>query len=177
VEAKAALPAISNTIAAALGDPLATVLALFILGGLASHLLFRTHPAGRAIVRIVFLILLTVAFVHAGIVPYHPTQLTDAPLRDAVHGVLKTAWWLWAAWFLVALVRAVIVTERRPHEGKLLQDIVAGIIYLAAGIAVIAYVFDLPIQGLLATSGAIAIILGLALQSSLGDVFSGIFSI
>ena len=34
--------------------------------------------------------------------------------------------------------------------------------------------FDVPIQGLLATSGVIAIILGLALQSTLGDVFSGI---
>jgi len=33
---------------------------------------------------------------------------------------------------------------------------------------------DLPVQGLLATSGAIAIVLGLALQSTLSDVFSGI---
>jgi small-conductance mechanosensitive channel len=41
--------------------------------------------------------------------------------------------------------------------------------YAVAGVG-----FDLPIQGLLATSGAIAIILGLALQSTLSDVFSGI---
>lgn len=40
--------------------------------------------------------------------------------------------------------------------------------------AIIAYVFDLPVQGLIATSGAIAIILGLALQSTLSDVFSGL---
>ena len=46
-------------------------------------------------------------------------------------------------------------------------------IYLAA-FAIITYVFNLPIQGLLATSGVIAIILGLALQSTLSDVFSGI---
>src|SRR5438552_1625240 len=45
-------------------------------------------------------------------------------------------------------------------------------IVLALG--VIAYVFDLPVQGLIATSGAIAIILGLALQSTLSDVFSGL---
>jgi small-conductance mechanosensitive channel len=32
----------------------------------------------------------------------------------------------------------------------------------------------LPLQGLLATSGIIAIVLGLALQSTLSDVFSGI---
>jgi small-conductance mechanosensitive channel len=115
-------------------------------------------------VRVVFLILLTVAFAHAGIVPYHPTRLTGNTLDDAVHGVLKIAWWLWAAWFLVALVGAFIVSERRPHEGKLIQDLLAGIIYLAAVFAIISYVLDLPVQGLLATSGAIAIVLGLALQ-------------
>jgi CRP-like cAMP-binding protein len=38
----------------------------------------------------------------------------------------------------------------------------------------VANVFDLPVKGLLATSGALAIVIGLALQSSLGDVFSGI---
>lgn len=59
-----------------------------------------------------------------------------------------------------------------PREAKLLQDLMAGEIYLAAIFAIIADVFDLPIQGLLATSGAVAIILDLALQSTLGDVFS-----
>ncbi len=61
-----------------------------------------------------------------------------------------------------------------PREAKLLQDLLAGLIYLAAVFAVVSYVFDLPVQGLLATSGVVAIILGLALQSTLGDVFSGI---
>lgn len=167
------MPGISHA-ATALRDPLAIVLALFILGGLASHLLFRKYPVGRAAVRVVFLILLTVAFVHAGIVPYHPTRLTGNTLHDAVHGVLKIAWWLWAAWFLVALVRALIVSERRPHQDKLIQDLLAGVIYLAAVFAIIAYVLDLPVRGLLATSGAIAIVLGLALQSTLSDLFSGI---
>jgi hypothetical protein len=36
------------------------------------------------------------------------------------------------------------------------------------------FVFGLSLQGLLATSGIIAIVLGLALQSTLADVFSGI---
>jgi len=68
----------------------------------------------------------------------------------------------------------VLVFELRQREGKLLQDILAGLIYLAAFFAVIAYVFNLPVRGLIATSGAIAIIIGLALQSSLSDVFSGL---
>ena len=100
--------------------------------------------------------------------------MTGTPFLDAVHGALKVAWWLWAAWFVVGFLRAFVIVEHRPREGKLLQDLIAGLIYLAAVFAIIAYVFDLPIQGLLATSGAVAIILGLALQSTLSDVFSGI---
>jgi small-conductance mechanosensitive channel len=50
----------------------------------------------------------------------------------------------------------------------------AALIYVAGAFAVVAEVFDPPVRGLLANSGAVAIILGLALQSSLADVFSGI---
>jgi hypothetical protein len=81
------MPAISHATATALQDPSAIVLALFILGGLASHLLFHKYPISRTVVRVVFLILLTVAFAHAGIVPYHSTRLTGNTLHDTVHGV------------------------------------------------------------------------------------------
>ena len=155
-------------------DPLVVILGVFVLGGLLTFFIFKKHAIGRAIVRVVFLILLTIAFLHAEIVPYQPLQLTGTPFRDAVHAILKIAWWLWAAWFLVGVLRAVVVFQRSPREAKLIQDLLAGFIYLAAGFAVVAYVFGLPIQGLLATSGVVAIILGLALQSTLGDVFSGI---
>jgi small-conductance mechanosensitive channel len=40
--------------------------------------------------------------------------------------------------------------------------------------AMMGFVFGLSLQGVLATSGIIAIVLGLALQSTLGDVFSGL---
>ena len=144
------------------------------MAGLLAHLLFRQHPLRRAGVRVLLLVALTILLLHAGVVPYQKMTSTGVPFRDAVHGALKIAWWLWAAWFLVGVLRAFVVTEHRPREGKLVQDLLAGVVYLAAAFAIIAYVFDLPIQGLLATSGAIAIILGLALQSTLSDVFSGI---
>ena len=92
-----------------------------------------------------------------------PLPSTGSPFRDAVHGALQVAWWLWAAWFLVSCLRAFVIVEHRPREGKLLQDLLASLIYLAAVFAIIAYVFDFPIQGLLATSGVVAIMLGLAL--------------
>src|SRR5438309_5566371 len=155
-------------------DPLVVAFGLMVLGGLTTHFLLKKQPFTRAIIRVVFLILLTIVLVNAGIVPYQPLQLTGTPFLDVVHGALKVAWWFWTAWFLVGFLRAFIIVEHRPREGKLLQDLFAGLIYLAALFAIIAYVFDLPIQGLLATSGVVAIILGLALQSTLGDVFSGV---
>src|SRR5438477_3010776 len=158
----------------AVRDPLVVALGLFVLGVLASDFFFRRHPMGRAGVRVIFLIFLTIVLLHADVVPSQPLQLTGSPLRDAVHAILKIVWWLWAAWFLVGVVRALIVFQRSPREAKLLQDLLAGVIYLAALFAIVSNVLDLPIQGLLATSGVVAIILGLALQSTLGDVFSGI---
>jgi small-conductance mechanosensitive channel/CRP-like cAMP-binding protein len=161
-------------IGAALQDPLFITFALLVAGVAAAHVLFRRHPLGRAIVRVVFLVLLTLALLQIDIVPYRPLEPTGDPVRDAVHAALKIAWWLWAAWFVVGFVRAFIIVEDRPHEGRLLQDLLAGLVYLAALFAIVSYVLNLPVQGLLATSGIIAIILGLALQSTLGDVFSGI---
>jgi small-conductance mechanosensitive channel/CRP-like cAMP-binding protein len=165
---------LSAVVADAERDPLIVTFGLLAAGGLAAHFLLRRYPLARAISRVFFLVLLTIALVRADIIPYQPLRLTGSPFVDAVHGALKVAWWLSAAWFVVGFLRAFVIVERRPREAKLLQDLMAGVIYLAAVFAIIAYVFDLPIQGLLATSGAIAIILGLALQSTLGDVFSGI---
>src|SRR5215471_5742847 len=155
-------------------DSLVVAFGLMVLGGLTTHFLLKNYPLTRAIIRVLFLILLTVVLVNGDIVPYQPLRFTDSPVLDAVHGALKVAWWLFAAWFVVGFLRAFVIVEHRPREAKLLQDLLAGLIYLAALFAIITYVFDLPIQGLLATSGAVAIILGLALQSTLGDVFSGV---
>ncbi len=155
-------------------DPLISGFALIMAGVIIGRMLFKQQPMWRVVARIIFLGLLTLLLLHDGIVPYQPLQITGTPYRDLIAGTLKIAWWLWAAWFFVALVRAVVILEGRPREGRLIQDILSALIYLAAAFAIVAYVFDLPVQGLLATSGAIAIVLGLALQSSLNDVFSGL---
>ena len=108
-----------------------------------------------------------------GVVPYRPGVVGSERMRLFVSG-LEIIWWLGAAWLTVGFLRAFVVLGRQPRESKLVQDLLAGLVYVAATVAIIAYVFDLPVKGLLATSGALAIIIGLALQSSLGDVFSGI---
>jgi len=162
------------TIETAALDPLVIALGLLVTGVVVARLLLQAHHIARAITRFVFFILLTITLLRGQIVPYQPMPATGTPFHNAVVVALEIAWWLWAAWFLVGILRYVLVFEHRPREGRLLQDIAAALIYLAALFAIVANVFNLPVQGLLATSGAIAIIIGLALQSTLSDAFSGL---
>jgi len=90
-------------------DPLIGGSALIAFGALISRMLFKQKPIWRAVARVIFLVLLTLLLMSDGIVPYQPLKLTGAPYRDTIAGILKIAWWLWASWFLVALVRAVVI--------------------------------------------------------------------
>jgi len=109
-----------------------------------------------------------------GVVPFRPGLGSGGEPQRLLVGALEAFWWLGAAWLAVGLLRAFLVLGRQPRESQLIKDLLAALIYLSAAFAIVVEVFDLPVRGLLATSGAVAIILGLALQSSLGDVFSGI---
>lgn len=55
-----------------------------------------------------------------------------------------------------------------------MQDLIVAIVYLGVALSTLGFVFRAPIGTLVATSGVVAIIFGLALQNTLGDVFSGI---
>jgi small-conductance mechanosensitive channel len=79
-----------------------------------------------------------------------------------------------AARELISFLTIATALQRTKLENKLLSDIVAASIYVYSALGMMGFVFGLSLQGLLATSGIIAIVLGLALQSTLGDVFSGI---
>ena len=83
-------------------------------------------------------------------------------------------WWLLAAKLLVEAMRFAVLRGGLAQEGRLFSDLVAGLIYLVALLSIVGTVFGLPIRALVATSGVIAIVLGLALQNTLSDVFSGL---
>jgi len=83
-------------------------------------------------------------------------------------------WWLLGARVLVALMSFTLNRNRRWREARLFPDLTAAAIYTAAISVVLISVLALPIGGLLATSGVLAIVLGLALQNTLADVFAGI---
>lgn len=100
----------------------------------------------------------------------------DSALGRTLVAALGVAWWLTMAWMVVQCVNAFIWSGllRGATLPRLLTDAVDGIVWLLALFAVISVVFGQPVTGLLATSGVVAIVLGLALQNTLADMFSGI---
>jgi small-conductance mechanosensitive channel/CRP-like cAMP-binding protein len=106
--------------------------------------------------------------------PFTPEFSSSDTARRIWEQLLEAGWWFMAAQIAVAAVRLVVVFESRPRETQFLSDLLTGVIYLAATLAIFRFAFSLQVTALLATSGVIAIVLGLALQSTLSDVFSGL---
>jgi small-conductance mechanosensitive channel len=83
-------------------------------------------------------------------------------------------WWLLVARSAIAAGQTALRVDREHHSSRLAADLAAAIVYLGALIAILDLAFGVSVTGVIATSGIIAIVLGLALQSTLGDLFSGI---
>lgn len=149
------------------------VCVLGIAGIVVWHLQGRARPTGRLVVQIAFFASMTAALACSGLNPFR----YDRSYLDGAKSLLvaaKTLWWVHLSWAVIGFVRLYLVLDGRPREARLIQDLVVALVYLGVLLSILAFVFGVPIGGLLATSGVIAIILGLALQSTLGDVFSGI---
>lgn len=129
-------------------------------------------------VRVAFDVLCLVA---AGVVLYQHTvtPLTLPPIGSANSPsiwlrAVAVAWWILSARVIVAALYYTLRIDRKSREAKLFIDLAAAAIYVGAGLIVLKSVLALSVGGLVATSGIVAIVLGLALQSTLSDVFSGI---
>src|ERR1700722_6679315 len=163
-----------SSVLATVTDPLLLAGTVIVAGFWGARYVQRLGPLAHFIVQLLVFVILTGLLLAGGVAPYRPGVTIGSEPRRLIVGALEAIWWLGAAWLAAGFLRAFVVLGRQPRESKLVQDLLAGLIYLVATFAIIAYVFDFPVKGLLATSGALAIIIGLALQSSLGDVFSGI---
>lgn len=100
----------------------------------------------------------------------------SAALPAELFGVV---WWILGAWLVksaldIVLKRTLFPNDDLPHSRRLLADLIFIVVYVVAFIGVMDTVFKQSISTVLATSGVLAIILGLALQNTLADVFSGL---
>ncbi|MFG1488105.1 mechanosensitive ion channel domain-containing protein, partial [Oceanospirillum sp. HFRX-1_2] len=87
-------------------------------------------------------------------------------------------WWIIPAILLVRAAEVFIwqtlqLKTGRPVPG-IIKNMVAFIVYTLALFAIVAFVYNQKLTGLLATSGMLAMIVGLAVQMNLSNIFSGI---
>ncbi|MDT4819272.1 Mechanosensitive ion channel [compost metagenome] len=151
--------------------PLAFGVALLLLDLAAWRIIPAELHTWRVLCRVVLFLLFSSLIINAGMNPLQPPPWPDSTLYLAAT-VLEIVWWLLCARTLTVVLG--LLMPRIGHAGRLLQDLLGAVIFLVAVVAAAAYVMQLPVKGLLATSGIMAIVIGLALQSTLSDVFSGI---
>jgi small-conductance mechanosensitive channel/CRP-like cAMP-binding protein len=99
--------------------------------------------------------------------------------RDEVTTAAGIGFWLGAAWFANAvLARAILHYARRRRSAtqlpKLMIDVGKLVVYFVAILIIISQVFERSLGGLLATSGFLAALIGLAVQKTIADAFAGI---
>ncbi|WP_448647009.1 mechanosensitive ion channel domain-containing protein [Pseudomonas mohnii] len=146
---------------------------LLVIDALLWHLAPFKHRVTQIGWRTGLFLVFSTLIINAGVSPLQAPLFADDRVAQLGATALGILWWLYAARVLTEVIGLVLM-RRIGHSGRLLQDVIGALVFLAAIVAAAGYVLELPVKGLLATSGVVAIVVGLALQSTLSDVFSGI---
>jgi small-conductance mechanosensitive channel/CRP-like cAMP-binding protein len=120
-----------------------------------------------------------------GLASYGPgvwTALADADVaarRTVFDYLVPIAIWLAGAWAVSRLVETLLWDQLgRTGLGRavprLVRDALTLIIFLAALAGILAEVFDRSLTGFFAASGAMALVIGLALRNVILDIFTGL---
>lgn len=156
-----------------LTHPLALGVAI-VVGDVVAWRLIRTeHRQARIIMRVLIFALLSLVLFIGDISPFRGGSLSDQSWHRFLAQGLQIIWWFLGARVLTIVLDALFLPQAWRGE-RLFQDVLGALIFVAAAVAASAYVLELPVSGMLATSGALAIVVGLAVQSTLSDVFSGL---
>ncbi|AZO69965.1 mechanosensitive ion channel family protein [Mesorhizobium sp. M1D.F.Ca.ET.043.01.1.1] len=155
-------------------SPLLYIVLVGLAGIVVWHLIPRRLANARLVIQIAFFLVMSLLLLDGAVVPYEPARGDLATPEAVLIGSAKVLWWLHFAWALIGFVRIFLVFEGKPREARLLQELVVGVVYISTLLSILAFVFAIPVGTLIATSGVFAIMLGLALQNTLSDLFSGV---
>jgi len=92
--------------------------------------------------------------------------------------VFDLLWWVTPAYLVNLIVKRFLWAPLEEKTGQTIPNVVrlfvSFMVYLLAVFGIIAFVYDQALTSLLATSGVVAMIIGLAIQINIANIFSGI---
>jgi small-conductance mechanosensitive channel len=127
----------------------------------------------RLFIRLALFSALSWVLFSSGLSPITQASPESAARLHWLGQVLEIIWWLMGARLLTLSLDTLLLPSAWRRQ-RLFSDVFGAVVFLAAIVAALGFVLELPVRGLVATSGALAIVLGLAIQSTLSDVFAGI---
>ena len=113
----------------------------------------------------------------------HLEPVVGSSLSTGFDIAVASAAWLVAAWGGARLIDLLAAGNggtgpdgmpRPPRIPRLLADLLRFFVYGVAVLAILAFVLEQPVTGLLATSGVAIAVLGFALRNMIADIFAGI---
>jgi len=132
-----------------------------------------TNEVARLLVRLCLYAAFSALLFSSGLSPFSQAPYSDSMALHVTGQVLEIIWWILGS-RLLSMALDTLLLPKTWRRQRLFQDVFGALVFLAAVVASLGFVLELPIRGLVATSGALAIVLGLAIQSTLSDVFAGI---
>jgi small-conductance mechanosensitive channel/CRP-like cAMP-binding protein len=142
-------------------------------------------PAANPSTRLLLRSLVVLAATVAGLVvldagnPFSASFPANPPADRWAARVLGVFWYGAAASAAAALLKLILQHSgfgqtQQPQTRKLFANLAVALVYFGGALAAASVVLEVPATGLVATSGVVAIITGLALQNVLADFFSGL---
>lgn len=140
------------------------------------------HPRFQHFSKLIWLLQTLLAFIllftaEVSLVNYFIRQ-DNIPMLDLIIESFDILWWVIPAVLLHLAVELFLWKPLEEKSGRNVPRIgrrfIAFTIYLMAFFAIVAFVYDQRLTSLLATSGVIAMIIGLAIQINISNIFSGI---
>lgn len=158
------------------GLALGLLAALVLLHRARRHAPLKSHPRYHFLA-FASLALVTL-FVGEGAVLGLPGVASQREWAELALRVFDCLWWLLPAGLLnLALHRFVwtpLEAATQQAVPRVAKDFTAFLIFALATFGIVSFVFERQLTGLLATSGLLAMIVGLAIQMNLSHIFSGI---
>jgi branched-chain amino acid transport system substrate-binding protein len=105
-------------------------------------------------------------------------QLFEGALPALVTQAFSLFWWLTPALLLLLAIEDFVWLPLEERTGRSVPSVMRGsvaiIVVSLAAFGIMSFVFEQPLTGVLATSGVLVMVIGLAVQINIANIFSGL---